>query len=90
MPAERRHVVVEPWRACGVDAHRRGVSGGKPRRDVRASRSLVLGIDGVLEIEDDAVGARCHGLVEALRTISRYEQQCSGTGELVSGLSRSD
>jgi hypothetical protein len=64
----------------GIDAHprRHGTIGARePADDLGPGKRAALGYDGVLQVEDDRVRARCRGLRKQLRAVTRHEQHRS-------------
>jgi hypothetical protein len=60
--------------------------GFAPPPHVLASPTLVVGSDGVLEVQHDLVGSACQGLGEAVRPITGHEQHAARRGDSVEEL----
>jgi hypothetical protein len=73
-------MTAQPWSAAiarsashdGPAAEARPVGGGL------SGLFLVLGRDGVLQVDDDQVRTAAGGLVEAVRAVAGHEEQGSG------------
>jgi hypothetical protein len=75
MPHDEGDVGRVPRRAGGVDPHDDGRAGGKGGREAVTGRILGPGRDGVLEVDDDGIGAARRCLGEALRPVGGNEER---------------
>ena len=78
---DQLEIRVIPRGVATIDPHHGGVTGAQPDAQMFTSVVFLRRSNGVLEVDDDHVGAGGRRLVEAVRAVTGHEQERPGRAE---------